>query len=400
MPVCTCSARWSATACCSTSTCCASFRASSARKMLEIEAQAHAEAGQPFNLNSPRQIQEILFEKRELPVIKKTPGGHALDRRGRARAARARSSAAEADPRVPRPVEAQVHLYRQAAGDDQPGDRARAHHLRAGGGGDRAAREQRSQPAEHPDPHRGRAGASARRSSRRRAATIVSADYSQIELRIMAHISQDASLLKAFAAGEDIHRATAAEIFGMAPAEVGTRAAALRQGDQLRADLRHVGVRARAPARHRALGGAAVHGPLLRALSRRAALHGRARASRRASAATSRRCSGAGCGCRTSGAAAPARRQGAERAAINAPMQGTAADLIKMAMIARATLARGGAATRPSSSCRCTTSWCWKCPTRSSPLCASLPKLMSGVAELAVPLVVDVGAGPNWDKAH
>ena len=95
---------------------------------------------------------------------------------------------------------------------------------------------------------------------------IVSADYSQIELRIMAHISRDASLLKAFAAGEDIHRATAAEIFGVEPARGRCRAAALRQGDQLRPDLRHVGVRPGRPARPRARGGAAIHGPLLHAL--------------------------------------------------------------------------------------------------------------------------------------
>jgi DNA polymerase-1 len=113
--------------------------------------------------------------------------------------------------------------------------------------------------------------------------TIVSADYSQVELRIMAHISQDASLLKAFASAEDIHRATAGEIFGMAPAEVG--------GEQRRyAKVINFGLiygmsafgLAR-PARHRAHRGAAVHGALLRPLSGGEALHGRhARAGARA----------------------------------------------------------------------------------------------------------------------
>ena len=95
------------------------------------------------------------------------------------------------------------------------------------------------------------------------------------------------------------------------------------------------------------------------------------------------------------------RRQGAERAAINAPMQGTAADLIKLAMIARRSNGSMRNACVPSWCCRCTTSSCSKCLlTNSSAIKIELPKLMSGVGTLDVPLVVDVGVGPNWDKAH
>ena len=81
---------------------------------------AHEQAGQPFNLNSPKQIQEILFDKTQAAGHQENAVGHAVDRRRRARAARARSSAAEADPRIPRPLEAQVDVHRQARGHDQP----------------------------------------------------------------------------------------------------------------------------------------------------------------------------------------------------------------------------------------------------------------------------------------
>ena len=192
---------------------------------------------------------------------------HAVHRRGRARAARPRSSAAEADPRVPRPVQAQVHLYRQAAGHDQSRDRARAHHLRAGGGGDRAAREQRSQPAEHPDPHRG--GPPHPRSVHRAAG-----QHDRVGRLLAGRAAHHGAYLAGREPAEGVRLGR-----GHTPRDgrrdlrhgargSGRRAAALRQGDQFRADLRHVGVRARAPARDRALGGAAVHGPLLRALSR------------------------------------------------------------------------------------------------------------------------------------
>ena len=173
-------------------------------------------AGQPFNLGSPKQIGEILFGKLGLPV----------ERRPRAARRRPTRTCCRSSPPTTRcrrkllehrePVEAEGHLHRQAAADGQPGDRPRAHQLRAGGRGDRAALEQRPEPAEHPDPHR-RGPAHPRGLRRaRRARSILSADYSQIELRIMAHISGDAGLLHAFGDGIDVHRATAAEVFAAA----------------------------------------------------------------------------------------------------------------------------------------------------------------------------------------
>ena len=124
------------------------------------------------------------------------------------------------------------------------------------------------EPAEHPDPHARRAGASARRSSRPQGHVLLAADYSQIELRIMAHLSGDEGLLKAFASDQDIHQATAAEVFGTPLDQVTRRPAPLGEGDQLRPHLRHERVRPRRAARHPARHGAGIHRPVFRALSR------------------------------------------------------------------------------------------------------------------------------------
>ena len=262
---------------------------------------------------------------------------------------------------------------------------------------------QRSQPAEHPDPHR-RGPAHPRGVHRAAGHVIVSADYSQIELRIMAHLSDDAGLL----AGVSRRARTSTarrprEVFGVPPAEVDAASSA---------------------ATPRSINFGLIYGmsafglaqqPRHRARRRRssyidsyfarypgvARLHGAHARARRASRATSRRCSAAGCGCPTSTPAAARAAPAPSAQAINAPMQGTAADLIKLAMIAVQRLARARAARDASSSCRCTTSWCSKCPTASSSACKrELPGAHDRRRDARVPLVVDVGAGPNWDQAH
>ena len=157
-----------------------------------------------------------------------------VDRRRHAGGAGRAAPGAGQDRRVPRALEAEGDVHRRAAGAGEPGDRAPAHLVQPGGRRDGAAVVQQPQPAEHPDPHARSGGASARRSSPSPGHVLVSADYSQIELRILAHFSQDPAFLDAFRSGEDIHQRTAAEVFGVPPAGGHRRAPAHRQGDQLR----------------------------------------------------------------------------------------------------------------------------------------------------------------------
>ena len=181
---------------------------------MQLEAAAHQQAGQPFNLNSPKQILEILFEKQKLPVIKKTPSGTPstdedvlaqlaldyplpkllLEYRG---IAKLKSTYTDKLPRMVNPDTGRVHTnYAQAVAI--------------------TGRLSSNDPNLQNIPVRTAEGRRIREAFIAPAGShIVSADYSQIELRIMAHISRDAGLLKAFEAGEDIHRATAAEIFSV-----------------------------------------------------------------------------------------------------------------------------------------------------------------------------------------
>jgi DNA polymerase-1 len=228
---------------------------------------------------------------------------------------------------------------------------------------------------------------------------IVSADYSQIELRIMAHLSQDKGLLLAFAAGEDVHRHTASEIFSVESASVtseqrryakvinfgliygmsafglasqlGIERSAAQQYME-RYFLRYPGVkdymeRTRESARNlgyvETVFGRRLYLPEIKAGN-------------------------------------PARRQGSERAAINAPMQGTAADLIKLAMIAvQGWISKSGMTSRLIMQVH--DELVLEVPdSEIDAVRKELPRLMNSVATLAVPLAVDVGAGPNWEKAH
>jgi DNA polymerase-1 len=367
-------------------------------KMQALEASAHALAGQPFNLNSPKQIQEILFVKQGIKPVKKTPTGapstdedaleqlaldHPLPKllleyRG---IAKLKSTYTDKLPRMVNPDTGRVHTnYAQAVAitGRLASNDPNLQNIPVRTAEGRRIREAFIAPA---DSH------------------IVSADYSQIELRIMAHISRDASLLKAFADGEDIHRATAAEIFGAEPGAVDAeqrrtakvinfgliygmsafglagqlgieRAAAQQYMDRYFARYPGVAEYMRATREQ-----ARVQGYVETVFGRRLWLPE----------------------IRSSNAA---RRQGAERAAINAPMQGTAADLIKLAMIAvQGWLEKGGH--RSKLIMQVHDELVLEVPDAElAGIRRELPGLMCDVAALAVPLVVEVGAGPNWDKAH
>ncbi len=369
-----------------------------AARLIELEAQAYELAGGEFNLGSPKQIGQIFFEKLQLPVVKKTPSGAPstdeevlqklaedyplpkllLEHRG---LSKLKSTYTDKLPRMVNLETGRVHTnYAQAVAVT----------------GRLASNDPNLQniPVRTAEGRRIREAFIAPPGSK-----IVSADYSQIELRIMAHISGDASLLRAFAHGEDIHRATAAEVFGVTPLEVtsdqrriakvinfgliyGMSAFGLasnlgitRDAAKLYIDryfARYPGVAAymedtRAVAKEK--------GYVETVFGRRLWLP------------------------EINGGNGP-RRQAAERAAINAPMQGTAADLIKLSMIAvDGWLAREGLASRMIMQVH--DELVLEVPDDELPrVREKLPEMMCGVAKLKVPLVAEVGAGANWEEAH
>jgi DNA polymerase-1 len=367
-------------------------------KMITLENRVHQEAGQPFNLNSPKQLQEILFERKGLPVKKKTPGGqpstdedvlqelaldhplpkYILEYRG---LAKLKSTYTDKLPRMVNAATGRVHTnYGQAVAVT----------------GRLASNEPNLQniPVRTAEGRRIREAFIAPQGS-----VIVSADYSQIELRIMAHLSQDKGLLSAFAAGEDVHRHTASEIFGVDSA--GVTSEQRRYAKVINFGLIY-GMSAFGLASQLNIERGAAQQYMERYFQRYpgvADYMNRTRESAKAlgyvETVFGRRLylpeirGGNG-----------ARRQGAERAAINAPMQGTAADLIKLAMIAvHNWIAAFGVKSRLIMQVH--DELVLEVPDDELMLVKTeLPKLMNGVAKLDVPLMVDLGAGPNWEKAH
>ena len=369
-----------------------------AKRMLELEGEAHTLAGQAFNLASPMQIQEILFGKLQLPVLKKTPKGQPstaeevltelaldyplprvlLEHRG---IAKLKSTYADKLPEMIHPKTGRVHTsYHQAVAA--------------------TGRLSSSDPNLQNIPVRTHEGRRIRQAFVPEAGyKMVSADYSQIELRIMAHLSQDDGLLKAFASGADIHRATAAEVFAVAPDAVsddlrrsakainfgliyGMSAFGLaqqlkieRSAAQQYIDLyfaRYPGVKA---FMDRTRAQAHMQGYVETVFGRRLYLP-------------------------EINASNQMRRQYAERTAINAPMQGTAADLIKLAMLAVDTWIReSGLPLTMIMQVHDELVF----EVRADVLEKAKQGIrahMTGVAQLAVPLLVDIGVGDNWDEAH
>jgi DNA polymerase-1 len=369
-----------------------------AKHMVDIEQQAFDIAGGKFNLGSPKQIQEILYQRLGLPVLKKTPTGQP-----------ATSEDVLQDLALDYPLPKLILEYRSMSKlkstytDRLPEqinpDTGRVHtsyHQAVASTG----RLSSTDPNLQNIPIRSEEGRRIRQAFvAGKGKQIVAADYSQIELRIMAHLSEDKGLLEAFAGGEDIHRATAAEVFGVEPEQVSheerrrakainfgliygmsafglARQLGIARGDaQNYVDLyfqRYPGVKA---FMDRTRAEAHDSGFVQTVYGRRLYLPEINSGNRQ-------------------------RRQYAERTAINAPMQGTAADIIKMAMIETDRWIQ-------SSGCdikmvmQVHDELVFEVGKKDLEECKSqIEKCMIGVAELKVPLQVDVGVGANWDEAH
>jgi DNA polymerase I len=368
------------------------------KRMHELEAEAHAAAGQPFNLDSPKQLQQILFEKLQLPALRKTPTGqpstaedvleelaetHALpklilDYRG---LAKLRSTYTEKLPEQINARTGRVHTsYHQAVAA--------------------TGRLSSMDPNLQNIPIRSEEGRRIRQAFvAPEGHVLLAADYSQIELRIMAHLSGDEGLLRAFASDGDVHRATAAEVFGTTPEAVSAdqrRSAkainfGLIYGMSAFGLARQLGIERGAAQKYVDLYFTRYPGV------KRYMDDTRERAKRDGFVETvfGRRLYLPDIGSRNR-----ALQQYAERSAINAPMQGTAADIIKRAMItvdAWCTHSHGAARlimqVHDELVLEVRTDHIAK--TR-----ARVVELMAESAELAVPLKVDVGVGSNWDEAH
>jgi len=368
------------------------------RKMMALEAEEHQLAGQPFNLGSPKQLAEILFNQLGLPVLKKTPsGGPSTDEEVLEKLAedyplpkallehrsfaKLKGTYTDKLPKMINAATGRVHTsFAQA--------------IAVTGRLSSSEPNLQNIPIRKPEGRRIRSAFIAPPGH-----VIVSADYSQIELRIMAHLSDDPRLLDAFAKGEDVHRATAAEIFGLLPEDVTSeqRRAAKVINFGLIYGMSAFGL-ARALGLDRSAAGAymeryfARYPGVARYMEETRQI---AREKGYVETVFGRRLwlpeinsSNAG------------RRQGAERAAINAPMQGTAADLIKRAMLA----VQGWLDAQQLNSLmvlQVHDELVFEVPDEElATVQQSLPALMGDVAELKVPLLVEVGVGANWDAAH
>ncbi|HCI54259.1 MAG TPA: DNA polymerase I [Gallionella sp.] len=367
-------------------------------KLIELEARAHEAAEQPFNLNSPKQIQEILFDKLKLPVKKKTPSGAPstdeevlqelaldyplpkilLEYRGMAKL---KSTYTDKLPKMVNRATGRVHTsYAQAVAV--------------------TGRLASSDPNLQNIPIRSVEGRRIREAFiAPPGSCIVAADYSQIELRIMAHLSGDAGLLQAFANNEDVHRATAAEIFMTTPAEVTTEQR--RYAKVINFGLIY-GMSAFGLARQLGIERGAAQAYIARYFARYPGVRDymdstREQARQQGYVET---VFGRRLWLPEINSSNAMKRQGAERAAINAPMQGTAADLIKLAMIqVQRWLETENLKTRLIMQVH--DELVLEVPDDELPLIkTSLPGLMCHVANLNVPLLVELGSGKNWDEAH
>ena len=367
-------------------------------RVLTLEQQAYQIAGQPFNLGSPKQLGEMLFDKMKLPVVKKTATGqpstdeevlqvlaadYPLPKLLLLHRALSKLKSTYTD-KLPQMVDrrtGRVHTnYSQATAVT----------------GRLASLDPNLQniPVRTAEGRRIREAFIAPPGS-----VLLSADYSQIELRIMAHLSHDPALLKAFHEGADIHRATAAEIFAVPLPEV---------TPEQRRYIKAVnfgliyGMGAFGLATQLSIARGAAQQFIDRYFARYPGVAGYMQRTRELAREQGyvETVFGRRLWLPDIKAGGGPRRAGAERAAINAPMQGTAADLIKLAMISvQDWLERERLQTKLIMQVH--DELVLEVPEAElEQVRTELPQRMTGVARLSVPLVVDVGVGPNWERAH
>ena len=367
-------------------------------RMQTLKEEAWGLADGEFNLDSPKQLQEILYDKLGLPVLKKTPKG-------------APSTAEPVLVDLARDYElpATILEYRSLAKlkstytDKLPlqinADTGRIHtsyHQAVAATG----RLSSSDPNLQNIPIRNAEGRRIRQAFVAPAGkVIVAADYSQIELRIMAHLSGDDSLKDAFAHGMDIHRATAAEVFGRAPDEVSDEER--RSAKAINFGLIY-GMSAFGLGRQLAISRTLAQEYIDRYFNRYPGVRQymeetRALAREQGYVET---VFGRRLYLPEINAKNVPRRQGAERTAINAPMQGTAADIIKRAMI-RVHDWLGEAKLDAAMMMQVHDELVFEvAEADTDALVKGVSEIMEGAADLAVPLIVDAGVGANWDEAH
>lgn len=368
------------------------------QRILQLETEAYEIAGQPFNLSSPKQLGEIFFDKLGMPVVKKTATG------ARSTDEEVLEKLAEDYPLPAKLLEHRSLVKLKGTYTDKLAllalprtGRVHTHYAQAVAVTGRLSSNDpnlQNIPIRTPEGRRVREAFVAPAGS-----VIASADYSQIELRIMAHISGDQSLLHAFHAGLDVHRATAAEVFGVAVDQVTSEQRryakvinfGLIYGMSSFGLAKNLGIETKAAAAYidkyfqrypgvkqymdETKAAAKSMGYVETVFGRRLYLP------------------------EINSPNGP-RRSGAERAAINAPMQGTAADLIKMAMVA---VQKELDAHKPAVKMimQVHDELVFELPEGEVEWVRShIPRLMAEVASLKVPLLAEVGVGPNWDKAH
>ena len=367
-------------------------------QIISLQQHAHDLAGQTFNLGSPKQIQDILYDQQKLPVLKKTPKGQPST-----------EESVLQELALTYPLPKLILEFRSLSKlkstytdklpqqiDEKTGRIHTSYHQAIAATG----RLSSSNPNLQNIPIRSEEGRKIRQAfiapSGRK---IVAADYSQIELRIMAHLSADQGLVKAFSEGQDVHRATAAEVFGVAPEQVTTDLR--RSAKAINFGLIY-GMSAFGLAQQLGLSRSQAQSYIDLYFTRypgvlnyMESIREQARAQGYVETLFGRRLYLPEINSRNA-----ARRQYAERTAINAPMQGTAADIIKRAMLAA-------------------DHWLYKdipdakmimqvhdelvfeiAEDQVDDCTAKIRTLMCAAADLDVPLLVDIGIGNNWDEAH